>query len=161
MIKMIFAHGDNGEFGKGDSLPWDSPEDLQNFKEYTRGCTLVMGGATFKSLPCKLPGRKHIVLGRPGATARNGDEPDATLPAKDSEHAIQALSGDVCVIGGTGLLYTWAELVDAASVTHVHGEFPEADVFIDEDSIRGELRRRFSNITVSEFPGITITNYGS
>ena len=39
-------------------------EDLAFFKEKTLNKTIIMGNETFKSLPCILPNRKHIVLSK-------------------------------------------------------------------------------------------------
>lgn len=65
-LKMILAADLNDAIGyKGIStLPWYIPEDLKNFKNLTKGQSLVMGYNTFKSLPVLLPNRTHFVVSR-------------------------------------------------------------------------------------------------
>jgi dihydrofolate reductase len=53
--------------GKNGWLPWHIPEDLKHFNDITRGGIVVMGRATYLSLPEKyrpLPHRRNIVLTR-------------------------------------------------------------------------------------------------
>lgn len=146
MVKMICAHGINGEFGLNDGLPWDCPEDLAHFKEYTTGCILVMSGPTFASLPFKLPGRRHIVLSDTESVAKNGDEPDFIVPSKTSLETLcrflEGITGDtVCVIGGRRQLIEASLFVDAASVTEMCNSY-EATHYIDHDMLADRLSSR-------------------
>ena len=53
--------------GADGALPWHLPEDLARFKALTLGSTVVMGRATWESLPAAvrpLPGRHNVVLTR-------------------------------------------------------------------------------------------------
>ena len=50
MITLIWAMDENQLIGNGDRLPWHIPEDLEKFREVTRGQTVLMGDATYKSL---------------------------------------------------------------------------------------------------------------
>ena len=50
--------------GKDNRLPWNIPEDLQNFKNLTSGKSILMGRKTFESIGRPLPNRKNIVLSR-------------------------------------------------------------------------------------------------
>lgn len=144
MIKMIFACGENGEFGKADGLPWDVPEDLAHFKEYTSGCAMVMSGATFASLPGKLPGRLHYVLSDRVTVAKNGAKPDfqfaTNIPLRE---VCGDIAGNVVVIGGREMLTEAAEFVDAASITIIDDdEISEADFFVDVGPIMDVLNDR-------------------
>lgn len=149
MIKMIFAHGPVGEFGTEDRLPWDCPADLQHFKEYTKDCILVMGSATFASLPRKLPGRLHLVIGREGTTAKNGDAYDYHLnDYKDIQDILEIIDShterDLCVIGGRSLLRLASTFVSEASITSVSTS-GDANYFIDHKGIYDNLYERFPN----------------
>ena len=63
-IHIIWAQEKNGGIGKNGKLPWNIPEDLQNFKKITLGSTILMGRKTWDSLPFKpLPDRRNIILG--------------------------------------------------------------------------------------------------
>lgn len=119
-IKMIFAVGEGGEFGLNDGLPWDIPEDLAHFKQYTRGCTVVMSGSTFESLPFRLPGRENVVISDREVFAKNGDTPSFTYPRNFGlKKVCDGREEDVCVIGGRRLLYEAVHFVDEASITIV------------------------------------------
>ena len=62
-IKAVFACGARGEFGKKGKLPWDTLKgDLPRFLAYTKDQVVVMGRATWVSLPKKLQGRVNVVL---------------------------------------------------------------------------------------------------
>ena len=52
MIKLIFASGENGEFGTPTGMPWPRhKQDMQEFKRLTKDNLVVMGNETFKTLP--------------------------------------------------------------------------------------------------------------
>lgn len=150
MIKMIFAVGPNGEFGKADGLPWDAPGDLQHFKEYTKGCTLVMSCATFASLPCKLPGRIHYVVGDSISLAKNGDEPDFKIPlGVPTKRICDTINDysyvDVVVIGGRKMLMDASKFCDAACITEIDESYVgDADYFIESGTLYDNLN---NNIT--------------
>ncbi|MGY4646076.1 dihydrofolate reductase [Cellulomonas sp. URHB0016] len=59
--------------GQGGALPWRLPEDMARFRALTAGHPVIMGRATWESLPARfrpLPGRENIVLSRtPGFEA--------------------------------------------------------------------------------------------
>lgn len=65
MIYLIVAADPNGVIGKDNTIPWHCPEDLKLFKKRTMGSSVVMGRATWDSLPKKpLPGRRNYILTR-------------------------------------------------------------------------------------------------
>ena len=49
MISMIAAQGANRELGYKGQIPWQLPEDQENFKKLTKGHTIIMGRLTFQS----------------------------------------------------------------------------------------------------------------
>lgn len=60
----IAACSRNRVIGRDNKLPWHIPEDLEFFRNKTRGHILIMGRKTFESLPKPLPHRFHIVITR-------------------------------------------------------------------------------------------------
>lgn len=67
MITIVYASDLNGVIGANGTLPWHLPSDLKAFKRLTEGHTVLMGRATYDSLPehvRPLPGRVNIVLTR-------------------------------------------------------------------------------------------------
>ena len=52
----------NRVIGKDGKLPWDYPEDLQYFREMTRGKVVIMWRKTYLAIWRPLPNRRNIVL---------------------------------------------------------------------------------------------------
>jgi dihydrofolate reductase len=63
-MNAIFAVNSLDGFGTGSDMPWTrNSTDLQRFKKYTTGHTVVMGSGTWNSnMPKPLPNRRNIVL---------------------------------------------------------------------------------------------------
>ncbi len=132
MIKMIVAHGWDGEIGADNQLLWYLPKDLQMFKSKTRGSAVCMGRKTYESLPFKngLPDRKNYVISR---TPRKSAITSPVVWFSDIEGVIQTSSlfnniGDLWVIGGAEVYKQFEPYVSEMHITEVHCDF-EADTF--------------------------------
>jgi len=93
---MIWAEARDRVIGAAGRIPWRLPEEQAMFRDRTMGATVVMGRATWDSLPAKvrpLPGRRNVVLTR---------DPDWTADGAEVVHRTDQVdvSGDVWVIGG-------------------------------------------------------------
>lgn len=91
-VRAIVAMGLGNEIGFRGDMPWHIPEDLRHFKELTMGHPVIMGRATWLSLPRRpLPGRRNIILTRqPGFTATvpsPGSTPVAPSPSSPGSTA--------------------------------------------------------------------------
>lgn len=64
MFSLISAIGRNREIGKNQNLIFHVKDDMKFFRETTKGHKVVMGRATWESLPSKLKDRKNIVITR-------------------------------------------------------------------------------------------------
>ena len=51
MVSLIWAQSANGVIGNAGALPWRLPEDMVHFRALTIGSTVLMGRATWDSLP--------------------------------------------------------------------------------------------------------------
>lgn len=129
MIQVVFAYSFQGLraiFGNNGGLPWGHvKEDLQNFKKRTDGHTLIMGRATFESLPCKLKGRPHVVVSSAPMSeikAKNGDTPDAVVNTRNGR-SIESIAmmyskyGNVSIIGGKQMIIEGAQFADRVVAT--------------------------------------------
>jgi dihydrofolate reductase len=70
-IRLIWAEAHGGVIGAAGGIPWRIPGEQAIFKQRTMGSTVVMGRATWDSLPPRwrpLPGRHNVVLTRSVAT---------------------------------------------------------------------------------------------
>lgn len=64
-MKAIWAQSLDGVIGDGHDMPWHIPEDLAHFKRTTSGEAVLMGRATWESIPERfrpLAGRDNLVL---------------------------------------------------------------------------------------------------
>ena len=119
-IGLVWAQAANGVIGVDGGLPWELPEDLARFKKLTLGSTVVMGRATWDSLPPSvrpLPGRRNVVLTR---------QPDWHAPgAAVARSLAEALDqpGDVWVIGGASVYREALPLADVVVVTELARAF--------------------------------------
>ncbi|WP_127784322.1 dihydrofolate reductase [Rhodococcus sp. X156] len=116
-LNLIWAQAANGVIGRDGDLPWHLPEDLAHFRHTTRGATVVMGRATWESLPPlvrPLPGRNNVVLThQPGWTAFG-----ATV-VHSLEEAVALGAGDTWVIGGASVYAAAMPLAEQLVVTEL------------------------------------------
>ena len=63
VISHLVAVSNNNVIGKDNDLPWKLKRDLQHFKNYTTGKTIVMGRKTYESIgrPSRMR-RLHCIL---------------------------------------------------------------------------------------------------
>ena len=120
MIGLVWAQAANGVIGVGGGLPWQLPEDLARFKQLTLGSTVVMGRATWDSLPPSvrpLPGRRNVVL-----TRQPGWQAPGAVVARSLAEALDQ-PGDVWVIGGASVYRDALPLADVVVVTELARAF--------------------------------------
>lgn len=121
----------DGVIGVDDRIPWRIPEDFKHFRDTTMGNTLLVGRATYLTLPKKAhEGREYIVL--------NGGE---HIPDLDSNHfqfstidTVLYLLNDkntkiqkVFVIGGASIYEQMIDYCDEAIITFVDKLIPEGN----------------------------------
>lgn len=146
-IGMIWGQTPEGVIGAAGDIPWYVPEDFQHFKAATLGCPVIMGRATWDSLPEKnrpLPGRKNIVVTRNEAWAAAGADvahsltEALALAAATLEHsarldgAAHESSNTIWIIGGQQLF------TEGLSVAH-RIERSIIDAEVDGDTFAPEL----------------------
>lgn len=121
MVGLIWAQAANGVIGDNGKLPWHLPEDLSRFRALTMGSTVVMGRATWESLPDRfrpLPGRHNVVLSR-----QPGWQAEGATAAGSLEAALAGASQPVWVIGGASVYRSALPHADLLEVTEVDGSF--------------------------------------
>ena len=134
MVGLVWAQARGGVIGRDNTLPWHLPEDMAHFKALTLGHTVVMGRATWDSLPASvrpLPGRVNVVLSRSASLSCPGADVVTDVAA-----ALER-PGEVWVIGG-GSVYAAAEPFAMTAVV------TEVDLEIDGDTYAPELGPRWS-----------------
>ena len=133
-FKAIAAMSLNRVIGRGNSIPWDLPEDFEWFKKTTMGHVLVMGRKTFESIGRPLPGRETIVLTRSGASIAGV----RTIGSLDALGQANDLDGRTVFICGGAQVYAQAlghcsDLYLSVVKREVEGDafFPEFEPMFD------------------------------
>lgn len=141
MIGLVWAQSRNGVIGADGRIPWRVPEDLAHFSALTAGSTVVMGRATWESLPARfrpLPGRRNLVLSRDPGYAAEGAEVVHDLPGA------LAGAGDVWVIGGSAVYRAALEHADVLVVT-------EVDLVVEGDTRAPEVGPGWERVEVGDW----------
>lgn len=115
-MEAIIAISNNGIIGEGSGLPWHCTEDLQHFKQYTYGMTIIAGTNTIVGLP-KLPKRTLIQLGS-GSKLPNADDICHTPESTFCKYPTGI------VIGGAKTIQAMLLYVNKLVVTHL-------DIFVE------------------------------
>ncbi len=131
ILSCVIAFGKNRGLGFGNKLPWHLPDDLKNFKDITRGHTVIMGRKTYDSMGKLLPERKNIIITRD----KSYKIPNATI-VHSVEDAIKECKKEkeVFIIGGGEILKLALPYLNRMYLTHVEAEVP-ADSFFPEFNI--------------------------
>ncbi len=147
----IVAHDKNLLIGDRGNLPWNLPEDLQNFKNCTSGHAIVMGGTTFLSIGRPLPNRRNIVLSTT-LKPQLGIEIFSSIPS--CLRAFGKSDELVFVIGGSRVYGQFLEqnLLDEIWVSEVPGEFTW-------DAYFPEYRNAYELVDVQKFDTFDFKKY--
>ena len=116
-LSLIWAQARSGVIGRDGDIPWQLPEDMAHFKELTLGHPVLMGRATWESLPPRfrpLPGRRNLVLTRDPGYRAEGAEVVTVLPT----------GFDGWVIGGAQIYALALPLAGRCEVTEVDVDLP-------------------------------------
>jgi dihydrofolate reductase len=126
---MIWAEADGRVIGAGGGIPWRIPGEQAIFKQRTMGSTVVMGRATWDSLPGRwrpLPGRRNVVLSR---------DPSFVAPGAETARSVGEVReryDDLWVIGGAGVYAAFLPHADLVVRT-------EIDLAVEGDTFAPEL----------------------
>jgi len=154
-IILIAAMADNRVIGKSGQLPWDIPEDLQNFKRLTTGNVIIMGRKTYESIGRPLPNRRNIVLSTE-TIQKEGIETFHTIP-----DMLEILEWEwieqVFLIGGQKIYEAFLNdgLVDEIWLSKIPGNY-EADAFLPifEDDFREQETQQFETFQFVKYSHI-------
>ncbi len=136
-VTAIAAIGKHRELGLGNELLWRIPEDLQRFRDLSRGHPVIMGRKTFESIVAAigkpLPKRTSVVVTRdPAQLSDYVDHPDV-IAALSIEDALKSAaeapgSAEVIIAGGAQIYALALPYTDMLRLTLIDAEH-EADSF--------------------------------
>ena len=133
-ISLIWAMAENRVIGRGNSLPWRLPKDMQFFMAATMGKPVIMGRKTFESMKAPLPGRTNIVMTREAGYERSGIKVAANFAeALRAARAQCEVDGadEIMVAGGAEIYRLALAVATRLYVTTVHAQV-EGDTFFPE-----------------------------
>lgn len=149
-ISGIIAISKNHVIGKDGDLPWDIPEDLQHFRDKTKGHAMIMGRKTFESIGRVLPKRISIIV------TRNADyQVEGAFVVQSIDEAIALArekeeNGEIFVIGGGEIFRQAMPQIEKLYITVVNVEiegdakFPDYSEFTNVVSERKSKDDNFS-----------------
>lgn len=150
MIKGIVAVDRNWAIGKVNKetgvgqLLFNIPADLKYFKEKTNHTVVVMGKATYDSLPKKpLPNRVNVVLWdkAPSIDCLDGCITFSSFDVLLSFVKVLAKEYDVFICGGASVYGLFLPYYDEVLVTRIDAEDPDATArfpFLNWAGFKGE-----------------------
>lgn len=129
MLTLIVARGLDGGIGRNGEMPWNLPQDLAMFQRETLGGALIMGRATWESLPVKpLKGRFNCVI------SSNPRIAETVCP--DVEAALSLCQSQgyrrVYGIGGSRIYADLLPYADRLVITEVPVRTPDADTWFPD-----------------------------
>ncbi|AXK51278.1 dihydrofolate reductase [Spiroplasma alleghenense] len=130
MIKLVWAQTQEGIIGQENKLPWKIPEEMNFFKQYTTGKTIVMGRKTFEAIGSKpLPNRENIVLSKNGNLVINNEN---VKIINDIDYLIkryQNQPNELIVIGGSQIYQMFLPYADKLIVSVIKQNYPGDTIF--------------------------------
>ena len=168
MTSLIVAQNSQNIIGVDGGIPWHLPEDMKWFKEVTEGKAVIMGRATWESLPDKfrpLPNRYNMVVSRTmvleGMTKWKAHGCATNIPSALEllERCVPDL--DIVFIGGEGIYREAINYVTEIYITHVR------NFHINEEEYSRIARfpimeidwGNWDTVSVNHFPTHTSTHY--
>lgn len=126
-LSHIVAAAENNVIGAGNDLPWDIPEDLNFFKEKTKGHCLIMGRKTFESVGHPLPNRLNVVITRQKDYSHQSPnvviKPNLEEAIAFAKTQTDKYGEEIFIIGGGEIFKESLDMVDIVYLTRIHEIF--------------------------------------
>jgi len=149
-IIIIAGMDKNRIIGKGNELPWNIPEDLQNFKKLTAGNTIIMGRKTFQSIGRPLPKRNNIIITRSTEPVEGVDVCNSIEAALEKG---KTYGKDIFIIGGATIYAQALPFTEKMILSHIHGTY-QGDIYFPEFN-----KEDWEIINEEHFPQFDVLTY--
>jgi len=130
-ITLVVAHDNNKAIGKDGDMPWHLPNDLKWFKKKTIHKMIVMGRATWESLPDQykpLPNRVNLVMTKNQSFSVNG-----AVACHSLEEVLTIAKAknvnELMIVGGGKIYELFYPLADQMVITEVNATIDHPDTF--------------------------------
>lgn len=128
-VNLIVAYDNKCGIGRNGSIPWYCKEDIEFFKETTKGAAVIFGKNTWHSLKTSLAHRVNIIISKTLWTNHTQDDGNYYYPTLTS--ALEQWPNKPIFICGGTRLYKEAiklDIVDTFYLSHIKGNF-DCDTF--------------------------------
>lgn len=135
MIGAVFSVSPSGGMGKDGKLLYDNIKDMKLFKENTTDSVVIMGRATWESLPKKpLMNRINVVVTRNKPLDALKYDDTYFISITECDALVKMCSGilhktDIYIIGGARLLLRYVKDIEFMYISHFKEE-KEADTHL-------------------------------
>lgn len=127
-IVLIAAMSADRVIGAGDGMPWDVPEEYQQFRDLTRDQTIVMGRKSYEIFGPDLTSRHTLVV----THREQVDGPGVACSSLESAlEQAAALACTVFVAGGAAIYQQALPRAAEMMLSTIHGEF-SGDAYFPE-----------------------------
>jgi dihydrofolate reductase len=126
VIKIIVATSRNRVIGNDNTLIWNLPADLKNFKRLTTGSAIIMGRKTYESIGKPLPYRRNIII-----TRDKNYKVDNCEIVNSLEEALLICFENCFIIGGGEIYKQVLPIADEIYLTLIDEDF-EGDTYFPE-----------------------------
>lgn len=137
----IMAATRGGVVGDKGAMPWDYPDELQQFRDATAGRVCIMGSATYSGIPDRFFEKRKslVVTGKGNLPLRPNTEYVAT--AEEAVRRAHAIAGEdrvVFMIGGARMAehFIRANLLNGFILTRIHKDY-DGDCRMDMSLLSG------------------------
>ena len=133
---IISAMSENRVIGVGDGMPWDVPEEYQQYLDYVRGNTVILGRKSWEIFGADLTEAKAIVV------SRSISKVDHALVADSLTAAIKLAeknNGQTFVAGGSSIYEQAIPLADQMYLSTIKGHYDGDSFFPDFDSTQWDI----------------------
>jgi len=115
--------------GKDNKLPWDIPEEMKQFRAFTKGQAVIMGRRTFESIGSKpLPNRNNIVI---SSSLQEQEGVDVCRSIEEGIEKAKSYGNDIFMLGGSTIYKQSFQYADKMYLSFVKKEY-EGDTFFPE-----------------------------
>ena len=146
VISHLVAMAKNRVIGANNDLPWNLPDDLNHFKQYTLNKPIVMGRKTFESIGKPLPQRINIVISRSLSEIEGVNvfsEVEDGIAFANQYNEEHQLEDEVIIIGGAQIFNETLPMMNRLVLTQVDCEIA-GDVFYPEIDMHNFSRKNVS-----------------
>ena len=128
MIIIIAAMAANRVIGNQGALPWDVPEEYEQYLGFVRGQTVIMGRRSYEIFKEDLTSDFNLVISR---SARDIEGAIVVGEVPKAIEAARQLGRTVFVAGGASIYSQAIPYADQMYISYIKGEYPGDAFFPD------------------------------